>query len=117
MEITAKELAGLLNAKLEGNPETRVSKLAKIEESDAESFCFLGNPKYFHYAQTAKAGILLCDETLEYNKSNISAVGKTIGQEGVTRVGSTRDSLLQYYTFHFGRRCYTSHRPYPLKTP
>lgn len=73
MEITAKELAVLLNAKLEGNPEARVNKLAKIEEADADSFCFLGNPKYFHYAQTAKAGILLCDETLEYNPTNIAA--------------------------------------------
>ncbi len=73
MEITAKELALLLNARLEGNPETRVKKLAKIEEADAEAFCFLGNPKYFHYAQTAKAGILLCDETLEYNAANIGA--------------------------------------------
>jgi UDP-3-O-[3-hydroxymyristoyl] glucosamine N-acyltransferase len=73
IEITAKELALLLNAKLEGNPETRVTKLAKIEEADKESFCFLGNPKYFHYAQTAKAGILLCDETLEYNTDNINA--------------------------------------------
>jgi UDP-3-O-[3-hydroxymyristoyl] glucosamine N-acyltransferase len=73
MEITAKELAILLNAKLEGNPEARVHKLAKIEEADSDSFCFLGNPKYFNYAQTAKAGILLCDENLEYNKANISA--------------------------------------------
>lgn len=73
MEITAKELAVLLSAKLEGNPEARVNKLAKIEEADKESFCFLGNPKYFHYAQTAKAGILLCDETLEYNAANITA--------------------------------------------
>lgn len=73
MEITAKDLAVLLNAKLEGNPNARVNKLAKIEEADADSFCFLGNPKYFHYAQTAKAGILLCDETLEYNPANIGA--------------------------------------------
>lgn len=73
MEITAKELAVLLGAKLEGNPDARVNKLAKIEEADADSFCFLGNPKYYHYAQTAKAGILLCDETLEYNAANIAA--------------------------------------------
>lgn len=73
MEITAKDLAVLLNAKLEGDPNARVNKLAKIEEADADSFCFLGNPKYFHYAQTAKAGILLCDETLEYNTANIAA--------------------------------------------
>lgn len=73
MEITAKELAAILNARLEGNPEVRVSKLAKIEEADKDSFCFLANPKYFHYAQTAVAGILLCDETLEYNPKNIAA--------------------------------------------
>src|SRR5580704_423008 len=73
MQITAKELAVLLNAKLEGNPETRISKLAKIEEGDKDSFCFIANPKYFHYAQTAKAGILLCDETLEYDRQNIGA--------------------------------------------
>jgi len=73
MEITAKELAILLNAKLEGNPDTRVTRLAKIEEGDKDSFCFLANPKYYHYAQTATAGILLCDEKLEYNPQNISA--------------------------------------------
>lgn len=74
MEISAKELAVILNARLEGNPDTKVKKLAKIEEADRDSFCFLANPKYFHYAQTASAGILLCDEKLEYNPANISAV-------------------------------------------
>ena len=74
MEIAAKELAVILNAKLEGNPDTKVSKLARIEESDSDSFCFLANPKYYPYAQTAKVGILLCDEKLEYNPDNISAV-------------------------------------------
>ena len=73
MEIKAKELAVMLGAKLEGNPETKVSKLARIEESDKDSFCFLANPKYYSYAQTAQVGILLCDEKLEYNADNISA--------------------------------------------
>lgn len=73
MEIKAKELAVLLNAKLEGNPEAKVNKLAKIEEADADSFCFLANPKYYHYAHTAHVGILLCDETLDYNRNNIAA--------------------------------------------
>lgn len=74
MQITAKDLAALLGATLEGNPDATVSKLAKIEQADEQSFCFLANPKYYSYAQTAKAGILLCDETLEYNKANFGAV-------------------------------------------
>ena len=73
MEIKAKELAVLLGAILEGNPDAKVSKLAKIEEADTDSFCFLANPKYYHYAQTAHVGILLCDETLDYNRDNIQA--------------------------------------------
>lgn len=73
MQIKAKDLAAVLGAKLEGNPETTVSKLAKIEEADSQSFCFLANPKYYGYAQTAKAGILLCDETLEYKTENFGA--------------------------------------------
>jgi len=74
MEITAKELAVILNAKLEGKPDTKVTKLARIEEADKDSFCFLANPKYYPYAQTSTVGILLCDEKLEYNPDNISAV-------------------------------------------
>jgi UDP-3-O-[3-hydroxymyristoyl] glucosamine N-acyltransferase len=73
MKISAKELAVLLNASIEGNPDTVVTKLAKIEEADKDSFCFLANPKYYNYAQTAIVGILLCDEKLAYNTSNISA--------------------------------------------
>ncbi len=74
MNITARELAVFLGANLEGNPDTRVSKLSKIEEADDDALCFLGNAKYFHHAKTAKAGILLCDETLDYDPDNIKAV-------------------------------------------
>lgn len=73
IEISAKELAALLGARLEGNPDTKVTQLAKIEDANAQSFCFLANPKYFHFAQTATVGILLCDETLDYNAANIGA--------------------------------------------
>ncbi|MCS6934730.1 MAG: UDP-3-O-(3-hydroxymyristoyl)glucosamine N-acyltransferase [Chitinophagales bacterium] len=74
MKVTAKELANLLQATLEGNPQTVVTKVARIEESDPESFCFLANPKYFHYAMTRPIGILLCNETMEYEPANIGAV-------------------------------------------
>lgn len=73
MKISAKEIAQLLNATVEGNPDTVITKLARIEEADEQSFCFLANPKYFSYAQTAKVGVLLCNETLEYNTGNVSA--------------------------------------------
>lgn len=107
MEITAKELAVILNAKLEGDPNTKVSKLARIEESDEESFCFLANPKYYSYAQTAKVGILLCDEKLEYNSNNISAVLRVADPQAAFQQlmilyasmnGSTKSSGIDEYT-------------------
>lgn len=74
MEITAKELADLLGARIEGDPEVKVSKLSRIEEADPSSLSFLGSSKYYHYAHSAKAGILLCDEVLPCNSSNFGAI-------------------------------------------
>jgi len=74
MEITAKELADLLGARIEGDPEAKVSKLSRIEEADPSSLSFLGSSKYYHYARSAKAGILLCDETLPCESSNFGAI-------------------------------------------
>lgn len=74
MEITAKELADFLGARIEGDPETKVSKLSRIEEADSNSLSFLGSSKYFHYAYSAKAGILLCDESLPCEASNFGAI-------------------------------------------
>ncbi len=41
--------------------------------------------------------LIVCSPVID--KGSISAVGKTIGQEGLSRVGSTQ-SILQLYTFH-----------------
>lgn len=59
MQISAAELAHLLNAEIEGNPKALVNKLVKIEEADNESLCFIANPKYEHFAQHTNAGIVI----------------------------------------------------------
>jgi UDP-3-O-[3-hydroxymyristoyl] glucosamine N-acyltransferase len=65
MQITAKELAQLLKGTIEGNPDKIVCKLSKIEEADADSLCFIANPKYDHCAADTKAGIVV----INYNFS------------------------------------------------
>lgn len=59
MQISAKELAYILQAEIVGNENTIVSKLAKIEEADSTAISFIANPKYEVYAEQSKAGILV----------------------------------------------------------
>lgn len=65
MEITAKELASIVNGTVEGNPDARVSTFSKIEEAGASSLTFLANPKYTHYLYDTKAGIALVSSDFE----------------------------------------------------
>ena len=62
MEISASELAALTGGKIEGNPDSRVSGFAKIEEARPGELSFIANPKYAHYAAATAATILLVGE-------------------------------------------------------
>lgn len=69
MQISAAELAQLLNAEIEGNPKAIVNKLVKIEEADQESLCFIANPKYEHFAERTKAGIIVISKKFSAQKN------------------------------------------------
>lgn len=59
MEFTAEQIAGILEGEVQGNPEAKVSKLAKIEEGEIGALTFLANPKYTSYLYTTKASITI----------------------------------------------------------
>lgn len=59
MEITTGFLASLLNADLEGNPNTLISRPSRIEEGGAGSVSFLGNPKYESHVYSTTASALI----------------------------------------------------------
>ena len=59
ISITAKELCHLLNGELIGNPATKVTNFAKIEEANEGMLSFIANPKYEHFAATTNASVLL----------------------------------------------------------
>ena len=64
MEFTAEQIAGLLNGKVEGNPETIVNKLSKIEEGETQSLSFLANLAYEEYLYTTDASIVIVNKDL-----------------------------------------------------
>lgn len=68
MEFSALELSEFLQGILEGNPDVKVRKPAKIEEGEEGDVCFLSNPKYVKYAYTTKASVLIISESLVFDQ-------------------------------------------------
>jgi len=59
MKFTAGQIAEILEGTVDGNPETEVYKLAKIEEGTEGSLTFLSNPKYTSYIYSTNASIAI----------------------------------------------------------
>ncbi len=59
MKFTATQIAGILEGEIEGNPQTAVHKLSKIEEGEKGSLTFLANPKYTSFIYSTKASITI----------------------------------------------------------
>ncbi len=68
MQFTAQQIATLLQGKLEGDPDARVSSVAKIEEAEEGSLCFISNSKYEEYLYFSNASVILVNESLEITK-------------------------------------------------
>jgi UDP-3-O-[3-hydroxymyristoyl] glucosamine N-acyltransferase len=62
MDFTARQIAEVLNGKVEGDPEVSVSGLAKIEEGLPGTMTFLANPIYTPHIYTTKASIIVVNE-------------------------------------------------------
>jgi len=54
----------MLDGKLEGNPEVKVSNIAKIEEAGDGMLSFIANPKYEEFIYSTQASILIVNESL-----------------------------------------------------
>jgi len=65
MEITAKQIAEQLNGELEGDPEVKVSSLARIESAKPGTLAFYGNPKYEQYFYTTRASVILISKSFK----------------------------------------------------
>lgn len=67
-QFTAQQIADLLNGTVEGNPQTIVSKLSKIEEGVSQSVSFLSNPVYTPYIYTTDASVVIISKDLTLEK-------------------------------------------------
>lgn len=65
MEFSAQQLADLLNGRIEGNADIKVSSLSKIEEGKPGSISFLANPLYTQHIYETQASLVIVNESLE----------------------------------------------------
>lgn len=68
MEYTARQIAEIIQGEVIGDPETKISKLSKIEEGEPGSLSFLANPKYEEYIYTTKASLVIVNESFSPDK-------------------------------------------------
>ncbi|RYD57964.1 MAG: UDP-3-O-(3-hydroxymyristoyl)glucosamine N-acyltransferase [Sphingobacteriales bacterium] len=65
MQFTALQVATLIKGQIEGDPEVKVNRIAKIEEATEGALSFVANPKYEEYLYTTSASIIIVNESLQ----------------------------------------------------
>ena len=68
MEFSAKQIAELIQGRVEGDENITVSDFAKIEEGKPGAISFLSNPKYTHFIYNTESSIVLVDESVVLEK-------------------------------------------------
>ena len=68
MEITAKQIAGFIEGRIEGDENAIVNSFAKIEEGKPGAISFLSNPKYTHYIYETSSSVVLVNEDVVLEK-------------------------------------------------
>lgn len=68
MEFTAAMIAGILNGTVEGDPETKLNTVARIEEGNAGALTFLSNPRYEPFVYTTGASAILVNKDFKPSK-------------------------------------------------
>jgi UDP-3-O-[3-hydroxymyristoyl] glucosamine N-acyltransferase len=63
MQFSAAQIAGLIDGKVEGDPEISVDSFGKIEEARAGQLAFLANPKYEDHLYTTGASVILVNDS------------------------------------------------------
>lgn len=63
MEYSARYIASLIDGKIEGDPDVKITGFARIESGKKGTMCFYANPKYEKYVYTTQCDILIVNDT------------------------------------------------------
>lgn len=93
MEFSAQQIAEILGGKIEGDENTKVNNLGKIESASETDLCFLANMKYEDHIYTTKAAVVIVSNNFK-PKSGIKST--------LIRVEDAYSSFSQILEFYQG---------------
>lgn len=68
MKFTAQQIATALNGTVDGNPNTEITNVSKIEEGVSGTLSFVANPKYASYIYNTNASIVIVNNDFKPEK-------------------------------------------------
>ena len=94
MEFTARQIADMIDGRVEGNENAAVNSFAKIEEGREGAISFLSNPKYTHFLYDTRSTIVLVNEDLELEQPvSATLIRVKNAYEAVARLLQLYDSM------------------------
>ncbi|RME99473.1 MAG: UDP-3-O-(3-hydroxymyristoyl)glucosamine N-acyltransferase, partial [Bacteroidetes bacterium] len=91
MQFTAQDIATILGAELEGDPQVKVSKPSGIENGEAGSIAFLDAPKYESFLYNTQASVVVVSKDLKL---------KQPVQPTLLRVAHVREAFARLLSFY-----------------
>ena len=94
MEFTARQIAEMIDGRVEGNENAAVNSFAKIEEGGEGAISLLSNPQYRHHLYDTRSTIVLVNEDLELEKPvSATLIRVKNAYEAVARLLQLYDSM------------------------
>ena len=107
MELTAEQIAEVLNGEVEGDGEAKVTTFARIESGKPGSISFYANPKYEKYVYSSKATIIIVNKSFEPKESVTATLVRV--DDAYSAVAALLDYVTaerKKYCRHRGRHCH-----------
>ena len=99
MEFSAKQIAELIQGRVEGDENATINDFAKIEEGRPGCISFLSNHKYTHYIYDTKSSVVLVDESLKLERPvSATLIRVKSAYEAVAKLLQLYASMLLFIT-------------------
>ncbi len=69
--MKASEIARVIGARIDGNPDAEITGIGKIEEAEPGELTFLANPKYERYIPTTRASAVIVSEDFKVERTDL----------------------------------------------
>jgi UDP-3-O-[3-hydroxymyristoyl] glucosamine N-acyltransferase len=94
MEFTAKQIASLIEGKIEGNPDIRVTNFSQIEQGKPGTLSFVASQKFIEYIYSTQSSIIIINQNFQLDRPVKSTLIRVKdAYEAITRLLEYADSL------------------------